>query len=345
MDLEIIFRGLCLGWYAARVLFAQLMETWQNSDVFWLIHHPQYWTFDVILRAVGLSSGYGSRLAWTFLPRTLSLLYDVFIEGQTLRDAFAEQYATHWKMTKRILSRLCVFVICAGLGSRSVAAQDHVGNMLSGKATIQILYRSEEPQMLPKPDRVIIQDFVNNGPVVVDERARSHFHKPDSSTIPDELVRQLQKSFAKTLIGQIKKMKVEPKSMPDASTVVGPALIVEGEFTSIAPGNARRRIIVGFGRGASDLRTHIIISEVVESQKIVLLECNIDSRSGRQPGAILTTSGTGFAAGVATGYFGDKMSSTVQADASRMAKLVGKEIKAIMVAQRWIGDYREGRST
>jgi hypothetical protein len=39
------------------------------------------------------------------------------------------------------------------------------------------------------------------------------------------------------------------------------------------------------------------------------------------------------------------MSSTVQADASRMAKLVGKEIKAIMVAQRWIGDYREARNT
>jgi hypothetical protein len=335
MNCETTFHGLCLGLYAAGVLIAQWMQAWQSSGVCRLIRHSHYWAIKVILCAVGLSSGYGAGFAWTFLPRTLSLLYEMFVEGQTLRDAFAEQYATYWKITKRIMSRLFVFVICIGLGSRAALAQDHVGNVLSGKAKMQILYRYEEAEMLPKPDRIIIQDFANNGPLVA-ETSRRHHHEPDSSVMPDELVQQLQKSFAKALMGQFKKMKVESERVPDASAVVGPALIVEGEFTSIVPGNARRRIIVGFGRGASDLRTHVIISEVVEGQKTVLLECNLDSRSGRQPGAILTTSGTGFAIGVATGYFGDKMSSTVQADASRMAKLVGKQTKAIMVAQRWI---------
>lgn len=170
----------------------------------------------------------------------------------------------------------------------------------------------------------------------MDEEASRRHHGPDANVTPDGLVEQLQDSLAKTLIGQFKKMNVESGRVSDASAIIGPALVIQGEFTWIAPGDSRKRIIVGFGRGASDLKTHVTISEVFNGQRTILLECDIDSQSGKKPGAILSASGTGFAVGVATGHIGDKRSSTAQADASRMAKLIAKQTKAIMVAQRWI---------
>jgi len=316
----------------------------QWNGIYRLFRYPPYLGIEVTLCAIGLNSGHWARLESTFLPRTVGLLYRILVEEQTLRGALAEEYAPYWKTTKRMISRLVVFVICTLVfGSRGVSAQDHVGNVLKGEAKVEILHRYEGAEMLPKPERVVIQDFANNGAFVDDERSSPH-RESDSGTMPDDLVQQLQKSVAKTLIGQFKKMKVESERVSDAGAVVGPALIVQGEFTSIAPGNSRKRIIVGFGLGASDLRTHVIISEVVGGQRTVLLECNIDSRSGRQPGAILTTSGTGFAIGVATGHFGDKLSSTVQADAARMAKLVGKQTKAMMAAQQWIASHPPIRS-
>jgi hypothetical protein len=216
------------------------------------------------------------------------------------------------------------------------SAQDHVGNAFGGEAKMEILHRYEGPEMLPKPTQVVIQDFTNAAPVVADEAESRHHHQSGSNLTPEDLVQQLQDSFAKTFTGQFRKTTVKPERVWDASAVAGPALVIEGEFTSITPGNSRKRIIVGFGRGASDLKTHVIISEVANGNRTVLLECNINSQSGKQPGAILSTSGTGFAVGVATGHFEDKRSSTVQADASRMAKLVSKQTRTIMIAQRWI---------
>ena len=240
-------------------------------------------------------------------------------------------------LTKRLIPHLFIFVICAAtLASSAASAQDHVGNVLGGKAKMEILYRYDGSEMLPKPTQVVIQDFTKTSSIVTDEAASHHHHRSDSNVTPDELVQQLQDNFTKTLIGRFKKMNVECVRVQDASTITGPALIVQGEFTTIAPGNPRARIIIGFGRGASDLKTHVTISEVVNGQRTILLDCNIDSQSGKKPGAILSTNGAGFAVGVAIGHFGDKRSATVQADASRMAKLIGKQTKAIMIAQQWI---------
>jgi Domain of unknown function (DUF4410) len=122
--------------------------------------------------------------------------------------------------------------------------------------------------------------------------------------------------------------------------VVGTALTVQGEFIAVSPANARQRVLVGLGRGASDIKTHVIVSLVANGSRVVLLDCNISSQSGKQPGALFDLIGSGggasFPIGVATGYIGDKRSSTAQADASRTAKLMEKQIEEVMVAQKWL---------
>jgi protein-S-isoprenylcysteine O-methyltransferase Ste14 len=310
----------------------------KRDGLYRYVRHPSYLGIEVAFLAIALNSGNWACFAWIFLLPTAGLLYRIQVEERALRTAFGEDYAAYCRTTKRLIPGLFLFVICATSSLTGAAvAQDHVGNALGGKAQVELLHRYEGAEMLPKPTRVVIQDFAYTPPAVTDETTspRHHHHESDAAPIPEELVQQLRDGFAKTAIGQFKKMNLETDRVSDASVVMGPALVVEGEFNSIVPGSSRKRIIVGFGRGASDVKTHLIISEVVDGQKTVLLDCNIDSKSGKKPGAILSTSGTGFAIGVATGHFGDKMSSTVKADASRMAKLVVKQTKAIMVAQKW----------
>jgi hypothetical protein len=113
------------------------------------------------------------------------------------------------------------------------------------------------------------------------------------------------------------------------------ALIVEGEFTAIDEGNKSKRIMIRFGRGASDIKTHVVVSSFAKGTKTVVLEFNLNSASGKKPGAVATMGAGSIAVGAAVGDAGDKK-GTLQADASRMAKAVAKQIEAFMISQKWI---------
>jgi Domain of unknown function (DUF4410) len=123
------------------------------------------------------------------------------------------------------------------------------------------------------------------------------------------------------------------------------ALSVEGEFTAIKEGNKTKRVLIGFGKGASDVQAHVTVSTTkTDQQPVVVLEFNVKSRSGKKPGAVATvgagaaTLGTvsagSAAAGVTAGGVLDRAAS-VEADASRMAKAVAKQIVELMHSQPW----------
>lgn len=93
------------------------------------------------------------------------------------------------------------------------------------------------------------------------------------------------------------------------------------------------KILIGLGRGASELKAHVTISSVTQGHKTTVLELDLSSESGKKPGAAL---GMGSVAiGAAAGGVSDRK-SRVEADAVRMAKLVAKHLEAFMADQRWI---------
>jgi hypothetical protein len=93
--------------------------------------------------------------------------------------------------------------------------------------------------------------------------------------------------------------------------------------------------MIGFGRGASDIKTHVTVSSFTKGKKTVVLEFNLNSANGKKPGAVATMGAGSLAVGAAVGDVGDKK-ETVQADASRMAKAVAKQIEEFMITQKWI---------
>ncbi len=120
-------------------------------------------------------------------------------------------------------------------------------------------------------------------------------------------------------------------------------LVVQGDFTLVDQGNKTKRLLIGFGKGASDVQAHVTVSRLTANQPLVLLEFKVQSKSGKKPGAAATvgagaaTLGTvsagSAAAGMATGGVLDR-SASVQADAARMAKSVAKQIVDLMNNQQ-----------
>jgi hypothetical protein len=200
-------------------------------------------------------------------------------------------------------------------------------------------------EALAKPEKIMIQDFTPVGDIVVDESAAARLHRrlslkhgSDEDSTPEVLTQQVRAAFSKTLMEEFTKANVQSeRSFDGGGTPAAAVLIIQGEFIAINEGNKSKRITIGFGRGASDIRTHVVVSSLLKGTKTVVLEFNLNSASGKKPGAAATMGAGSLAVGAAVGDVGDKK-GTVEADASRMAKAVAKQIEAFMISQKWISD-------
>jgi hypothetical protein len=231
-------------------------------------------------------------------------------------------------------------MVLAALTAQIAPAQNRVGNIVTGRAKAQVLYRYNGATALSRPDRVLIRDFPTEGRVVIgNPRFHHHLllhHDSDDVASADEVVKQVRNRFAETIGARLEKDNVRAERLAEANQANGPELVISGEFTGVNVGNARKRIMIGFGRGASDIRAHVILTLIANGRNTVLLDCRINSQSGKEPGALVSTSGVGIAAGTVLGALGDSRSSTVEADASRMGALVAELTASVMAGAKWL---------
>jgi hypothetical protein len=251
------------------------------------------------------------------------------------------------------------FALCLMTAACQLAmAQNASGNILTGDVKADVLKRYSGPEVLPKPDKVVIHDFaVPVGAITTDKSIAGQLHRDimlqhgvDEDSSPEALAQQVQAAFTKALAGELKKVNIQTanisaQKMPAAEGAMsGSNLIVEGQFVAIHEGDETKRIMIGFGRGASDIKTHVTVSSLVQGHPTVVLEFNLSSESGKKPGAVATMGVGSLAVGAAAGGVGDRK-STVEADASRMAKLVAKQLETFMVDQKWISNSPGNTST
>ena len=244
--------------------------------------------------------------------------------------------------------------ILAGIASLPLTSNVEAGNaakkLLVGDSKVEVISKYQG-EALPKPEKVVIFDFtVPDDVISVDESPAAKLHRSRrgegaQAKAEETVSRQVQASFSKALLHELQQASVTAETAQGADSPAPPnALLVRGEFTAIKEGNKTKRVLIGFGKGASDVQAHVTVSLATEQQPVVLLEFNAKSQSGKKPGAAATvgagaaTLGTASAgsaaAGVATGGVLDK-AATVQADAARMAKGVAKQIAELMSSQQW----------
>lgn len=241
---------------------------------------------------------------------------------------------------RKIRSGLCLIAMAGQVAT----AQNSVGNILTGEAKVEIIKSYSGSELLPKPEMVVIKDLaVPAEAITTDESVAAQLHRKrmlrrgsDEDSTPEVLTQQVQASFAEALASELKKVNVQSqRAYGGNSAFIASSLIIDGEFLAINEGDKSKRIMIGFGRGASDIQAHVIVSSWSKGQRTVVLEFNLRSDSGKKPGAAATMGAGSLAVGAAAGGVGDNK-ATAQADGSRMGKAVAKQIEGFMIGQKWM---------
>ena len=241
----------------------------------------------------------------------------------------------------------------SGSDAEPTKAPNAVQNLVIGDTKVETLSRYQGPEPLPNPKQALVYDFdVPPEVVTMDESAaarihRRRFHLLQSSnddSSPEKVAQQVQAHFSKTLVTELEKTKVPTHVAKPGSPAPQHALVVQGYFTAVNEGNRSKRIMIGLGRGASDVCARVKVSlTTTNGQSVLLSEFNLTSESGKKPGAAegmgASRAAAGAAAssagGVAAGNVGDAKAS-VEADSDRMAQAVARQIEQLMSSQKWI---------
>jgi len=200
--------------------------------------------------------------------------------------------------------------------------------------------------VLPRPTRIAVYDFAvaaqdvspNNAPL---SRLRRAFGGSQSE---EEL--KVGRSVADALSVELVKA-LKPLDLPIERASTGPVpdgtLAIEGQFVSIDEGNRLRRVMIGFGAGASEVKTHTQLYLGTPSGPRLVEEFETDASSSKKPGAAVGM-GAGAAVGagiaVSTAVQGGVQAvtepkDTAEADAKRTAEQLAKQITEIFTARGW----------
>src|SRR6202007_561670 len=234
-------------------------------------------------------------------------------------------------------------------GSVALNAQNKAEKFLMGDTKVTMLDSYTGTDKLANPDRVIV--YKVDVPVdvvkmdhsltgrVFDHDMMGHM-KGDAykDASPDEVAAHVQEEFTKVLMSELAKTPIPVTSAAYTAGQGLPqgALVVRGEFTKVNLGNKTKRMMVGLGRGASDVKAHVVVSLVTKNGPVVLADLNLNSESGKKPGAAAgIAGGAGIAAADVAASGATDHGATVESDTARMAKAVAKQIEGMMAAQHW----------
>ena len=124
----------------------------------------------------------------------------------------------------------------------------------------------------------------------------------------------------------------------------GDVMVVEGQLSSIDEGNQAERVAIGLGAGASDVEARVQLYTTNPGGLQVVETFTTSMKSGYMPG-MAETMGAGAigghlavatAAGVGLHTVSEKLSGDVDAEATRTAKAIGKQLRSYFAAQGWV---------
>jgi Domain of unknown function (DUF4410) len=224
---------------------------------------------------------------------------------------------------------LCVLVVLAGCASTEITERQR--------------YQGAK---LARPDRIIVHDFTGNPADVPPE---SPFAAQMAGIIPPtpeqrEVGRKLGAQMAKQLVADLQGM-----GLPAARAAGQPApqvndIVLRGYFVSIDEGSAGKRVLVGFGSGAAEMRAAVEGYQMTAQGLRLLGSGEVRSGGGKMPGvavpaAVLaaTANPIGLVVGGAAKVYGEATGSdTIEGAAKRSADEIAAQLKTAADEQGWI---------
>jgi hypothetical protein len=241
---------------------------------------------------------------------------------------------TQDSLNKRIATvgvSLFVMLLAAGCASTKVTNQEHI--MIG---------------LLPKPTHIWVYDFVATASDVPSDSALAGDSNVDTTPQTEEEIaegRQLGTEIATQLAEQIRAMGLPAlEATPANATPQVNDLVFRGYLLSIKPGSAAKRVVIGFGAGASELRTMVEGYQMTEQGLRKIGSGTVQSGGSKTPGAALgvatflaTANPAGLIISGGMKVYGEASGkSTIQGRAQATAKEIAKVLKTRFEEQGWI---------
>jgi hypothetical protein len=246
------------------------------------------------------------------------------------------------------MTRLCTRRVLAGLGLAVLAS--------CARGHVEQVGASAGPA-LPPPARVVVYDFgVSPEAVRLNQGmgARLQRGMESEEDVSEQKLRIATATQAALAAGLVRGLAgyglpVEQAGMGapgGAGADASPALLVRGRILSVDEGNRARRVVIGFGAGASRITAEAELYYVPATggAPVSLAMFTAESDSGRMPGMAVPV-GAGAAAGRAassavvggTLHGASEMRATGdEQNAQRLAAPLAKKIGSFAASQGWI---------
>jgi hypothetical protein len=210
-----------------------------------------------------------------------------------------------------------------------------------------------QPPLLPRPDLIVVRDFSTSADQV---KLDSGLGSRLSTVLQSESAASQKRAataakvvnaVADTLVLQIRSLGLSAgRAGPDmAPSPYQRVAIVDGQLLDIDEGNRTRRTVIGFGAGASRVEADAQLSyQAPGSSRQLLIGYDATGKSRSTPGMAVTMGVGGMAGRAATSAltggglhaYSETHGSTVEADGTRMAKDLAKQLAKYFAVQGWI---------
>jgi uncharacterized protein DUF4410 len=170
---------------------------------------------------------------------------------------------------------------------------------------------SAQPVNAARPAQVIVYDFaVSGSEVTQNQSVFQRFYRAAAMNAEQEQASELQtghavaKDLSTALVKQLTDLGFNAQEVQRGTSVPDGALVIDGQFVNVDEGNRLRRLVIGFGTGASKLDTQVKIYQFANGTPAQLLDFSTHAESGKMPGAALTMGAGAAAQGGATAAMG-----------------------------------------
>lgn len=205
--------------------------------------------------------------------------------------------------------------------------------------------QQNQAQALPRPARVVVFDFATGG---ADVRVGSSPSRTARRAVglsvaePDLLGEAVADTLASTLVEQITALGIAAERASGAEPPRLNDLVVSGQFVRVDEGSKVRRFVIGFGVGATELRTQVEIFQVTAAGWQPIKHFETVATGSRLPGAGWFVAGGAVAGSVATSAMVSsgvgvlrELRASIDADAGRTAQEITTKLSELSTAQRW----------
>jgi Domain of unknown function (DUF4410) len=220
--------------------------------------------------------------------------------------------------------------------------------ILSGCASTKVSDRQElETGKIPRPATIWVYDFAATAADIPAESALADAKGIDPTPQTPEQIAEGQKlgdQIATELVAQINAIGMTAQqASPDTKPQIND-LVIRGYLLSMQEGNEAERVTIGFGKGASELKTAVEGFQMTANGLRKIGSGNVEAGGGKSPGAALGVVGliaTANPAGLIISggmkaYGEESGSSKVEGRAKAIAKEIADVLKQRFTDQGWL---------